>query len=221
MITELNKVQQLVVPGHKIDVSEYRIRNFRMHSALENLSRLCLFIIECDSNNTVTKVTPRNARQIISQWSMIKDEFQFALDHNDTPTGSYEFAYQLLFLHQSQIQKVRNVKMKRVVGEMFNLFQVMMSIDSANTQQFVDLDDAAVIKEAFCVVDDVIARWLGDGTFGDLGLKAPDFSCLGEIIPDVDGDYAQIIEPSPVMPDPMLPDVPDLDQPKAESRVGK
>jgi len=221
MITELNKIPQQVVPGHKIDVSEYKVRNYRLHSPLESLSRLTLFICECDSNNTVTKVTPRNARQIICQWELVKDEFQFALDHNDTPTGSYEFAYQILLLHQSQIQKIRNVKMKRVVAELFNLSQVILSLDSSKTQQFVDLDDAAVVREAFNVVDDVIARWLGDGTFGDLGIKAPAMECLGEVIPDVDGDYAQIIEPSPLMPEPMLPDVPDIEQPKPESRIGK
>lgn len=213
MITELNKIPQAIYAGHKIDVSDYKIRNYRMHSAMESLARLQLFICECDSNNTVSKVTPRNARQIIKAWDVVKEEFEFALSHNDTPTGAHEFEYSVLLLHQTQIAKIRNTKMKRVVAELFNLSQVMLSIDSANTQQFVDLDDADQIMEAFKVVDDVIKRWLGDGTFDNLGKKVPAFTCLGQVVPDVDSDYAAIMEPSWVRPDPKLPDVPDLDAP--------
>jgi hypothetical protein len=217
MITELQVMPQEVLPGHKIMVTEYQIRNYRMHASLEGLSRLTLYTLECDSNNTVTKVTPRNARAILAQWSVVKDEFEFALAHNDTPTGSYEMGYKVNLLHQTQIQRVRNVKMKRVITELFNLAQVLMSVDSANTQGYIAPDDEATVKETFRVVDDVIARWLGDGTFGNLGKTAPAFEILGDIVPNESGSYAVMMEPSAIRPMGQLPDVPDLEQTNRES----
>jgi hypothetical protein len=217
MITELNKIPQDVMPGHKIDVAEYKIRNYRMHGTLESLSRLSLFVLECDSNNTVTKVTPRNARQILSQWELVKNEFEFGLKHNDSPHGAYEMAYTILLLHQTQIQRVRNIKMKRVIAELYNLAQVLMSVDSANTQTYVDGVDSDTVKEAFKVVDDVMMRWLGTGQIGNLGTTAPAFEILGDIVPNEVGSYAQMLEPTAIRPEGMLPDVPDLLQPNKES----
>jgi len=221
MITELKILPMTVTPGHKIEVAEYAIRNYRMHGTLEALSRLTLFMLECDSNNTVTKVTPRNARQILTQWDLIKDEFAFGMTHNDSPTGAYELAYKILFLHQTQIQRIRNVKMKRVVAELYNLFYVIMSMDSSHTQQYIAADDADTVRETFRVVDDVMRRWLGIGQEGNLGTRAPAFEILGDIVPNETLSYAEVIEPSPVRPSPFIPDVPDIDQANNESlKVG-
>jgi hypothetical protein len=217
MITELNPMPQEVMPGHKIDVVEYQIRNYRMHASLESLSRLTLYVLECDSNNTVTKVTPRNAKQILSQWDLTKNEFEFALTHNDSPHGAYEMAYTIYLLHQTQIQRIRNVKMKRVIAELYNLAMVMLSADSANTQSFVDGVDIDTVKETFKVVDDVMVRWLGNGQSGNLGTTAPAFEILGDIVPNEVGSYAEVLEPSAIRPKGMLPDVPDLLQPNRES----
>lgn len=210
MITELNKVDAAIVGGKKVDVVQYSIRNYRLHQVLEQMSRLFLFCLECDSNNTSSKARPRDVRGIVNQWQIVKDEFKFSMDHNDFPNGSHEYAFKINMLDQKEIQKIRNVKMKRIVSEMFNTARVLLSVDSANTQGFIAEEDALDVNQMFVLVDDVLARWIGAGKdTTDTGLMAPAYEVLGTVVPDVDGDYAQIMEPSSTMPIPKLPDTPD------------
>ncbi len=211
MITELKKVDAEIVGGRQIDVVDYRVRNYRLHQVLEQMSRLFLFCLECDSNNTNSKAKPRDVRGIVQQWKIVKDEMAFSIAHNDFPTGSHEYAFQVVLLDQKEIQKIRNVKMKRIVSEMFNTARVILSVDSANTQGYIAAEDATDIMQMFTLVDDVLARWIGEGKdSSDTGLIAPAYEILGELRPDVDSDFAQILEPSSGMPMPKLPDVPDV-----------
>lgn len=211
MITELNKVDAEITGGRKIDVVEYNIRNYRLHQVLEQMSRLFLFCLECDSNNTNSKARPRDVRGIVAQWQIVKDEMAFSMAHNDFPNGSHEYAFKINMLDQKEIQKVRNVKMKRIISEMFNTARVLLSVDSSNTQGFIAQEDADDITQMFTLVDDCLARWIGAGKdTADTGLMAPAYEILGQTIPDVDGDYAQIIEPGSGMPAPKLPDTPDV-----------
>jgi len=211
MITELNKVDAAIVAGSKINVVEYNVRNYRLHQVLEQMSRLFLFLLECDSNNTSSKARPRDVRGIVSQWKIVKEEMEFSMAHNDFPNGSHEYAFRVMMLDQKEIQKVRNVKMKRIISEMFNTARVIVSVDSANTQGFIAQEDANDILQMFTLVDDVLERWIGAGTdTSDTGLIAPAYEALGELRPDVDGDYASIMEPSSSLPLPKLPDVADV-----------
>lgn len=212
MITELNRVDAEIVGGVKVDVVEYNIRNYRIHNSLEQMSRMLLFCLECDSNNTSSKNLPSDTRKILSQWEIVKSEFEFGMAHNDVPTGSHEYAYKISIPSGKEIQKIRNVKMKRVVTEVFNTARVMLSLDSANSQGYVAAEDAADIRKMFDVTDACFARWIGDGSEGSLGLVAPAYEKLGEVQPDVHGDYAQILEPSRGMPAPKLPDTADTDK---------
>jgi len=209
MITELKKVDPEIKGGIQIEVVDYRIRNYRLHNSLEQMSRLLLFCLECDSNNTSSKNLPSDTRKILSQFEIVKSEFEFGMAHNDVPTGSYEYAYTVVLPSGKEIQKIRNVKMKRVVTEIFNTARVMLSLDSANSQGFVAQEDAKDIRLMFAVTDACMARWIGKGEGEDLGLIAPAYEKLGEIRPDVDSDYAQILEPSARMPLPKLDDVAD------------
>lgn len=213
MKTELNEVDAQIIGGAKIDVVKYAIRNYRLHQVLEQCSRLFLFCLECDSNNTNSKVTPRDSRKVLAQWQILKDEFAFSMAHNDYPTGSHEYAYCVYLLDQKEIQRVRNVKMKRIVSEMFNACRVILSCDSAKTQGSIAVEDALDVQEMFKVVDDCLARWIGDGANHDsVGITPPAYENLGEVVPlDVDGDYAQIMEPSKGSPLPKLPDTGDLE----------
>ena len=62
----------------------------------------------------------------------------------------------------------------------------------------------------FGLVDDCLDRWIGKGVdTNDTGILAPAFEVLGELRPDVDSDYAAIMEPSRALPKPKLPDVQD------------
>jgi len=209
MITELKKVDPEVTGGVQVEVVDYRIRNYRLHNALEQMSRLLLFCLECDSNNTASKNLPSDTRKILQQWDICKGEFEFGMEHNDVPTGSHEYAYTMVIPSGKEIQKIRNVKMKRVVTEIFNTARVMLSLDSANSQGYVADVDATDIRTMFDVTDACFTRWIGDGQPGSLGLDAPAYEKLGEIRPDVDSDYAQVLEPSRAMPMPKLDDVAD------------
>jgi len=210
VITELNKVEAEIVGGKKIDVVEYQIRNYRLHQILEQLSRLLLFCVECDSNNTSSKARPRDVRGILAQWTIAKDELAFSMDHNDYPNGSHEYAFSVVMLDQRTIMKIRNVKIKRIVSEMFNCMRVILSVDSSNTQGFIAQEDADDVIMMFKLVDDCLARWIGEGKdITDTGIIAPAYEILGLLSPDVDLDYASILEPSAGVPLPKLPDTPD------------
>jgi hypothetical protein len=63
----------------------------------------------------------------------------------------------------------------------------------------------------FEIVDAKMLRWLGDGSLQLTGRNVPAFEEIGEIVPDVDADYAAILEPSRSMPKPKLPDVQDTE----------
>lgn len=211
MITNLREVDPQITPGREIEVVAYNVRNYRLHNSLEQITRLLFFCLECDSNNTNSKSIPTEVSKVLSQWAIAKDEFEFGIANNDLPIATHEYAYKVYLPTGIEIQKVRNVKMKRIVTEIFNTARVMLSVDSAGAQAFIDTaTDAEDIRKMFSVTDATLARWVGDGTQGDTGFDAPAYERLGTMLPDVDGDYAQILEPSSDMPAPKLPDVKDL-----------
>jgi hypothetical protein len=210
MITELNKVSAEVVGGRKINVVEYHIQNYRLHQVLEQIARLFLFLLECDSNNTASKIRPRDARRILGQWTVAKDELVFGMEHNDLPSGIYEYGFVVNMPEGKEIQKIRNVKIKRIYSEMFNAARQILSVDSAKTQSFVAAEDHGDIMEWFNTVDLCLARWIGDGSEGDTGIVVPAYEELGVVSPDVDSDYAAVNEPSSTVPLAKLPDVSDV-----------
>lgn len=212
MQTELNNVEPQIVGGRKIDTWDYRVRNFRLHTVLEQASRLFLFLLECDSNNTNSKAIPSDVREIRAQFELMTSEFDFSTmeEHNDGVQASHENAYLIKIIDTKEIARVRNVKMKRIVTELFRSVQVITSVDSANTQAYIDPTDQARVRRTFATVLAAMDRWIGKGEGpADTGVYAPDFGILGEVIPDVDGDWAQTLEPSKSMPQPSLPDSPD------------
>lgn len=212
MITELNNVPAPTIGGRKIETNVYKLRNYRTHNSLEQVARLLLFCLECDSNNTSSKNLPSDTRKIQGQWKIVKDEFEFGMEYNDLPKGSHEYAYQISIPSGMEIQRIRNVKMKRITVEIWNTARFMLSMDSANSQAYVAPEDAVDVRKLFAATDATFARWIGTGEdAGNTGLSAPAYEELGEIQPDVDGDYAQILEPSANVPSPKLPDVPDTE----------
>lgn len=210
MITELNVVNPNVQPGQKIDVVEYHIQNYRLHQVLEQIARLFLFLLECDSNNTSSKIRPRDARRIIGQWNVAKEELIFGMQHNDLPSAIYEYGFVINLPDGKEIQRIRNVKIKRCYTEMFNAARQILSVDSAKTQGFVADEDHSDIMLWFNTVDDCLSRWIGDGTEANTGIVVPAYEELGIVAPDVDSDLATINEPSSANPVPKLPDVPDV-----------
>lgn len=214
MITNLNIVDPEIVPGAQIDVVQYRIRNFRLHGLMENLSRLLVAIVELQSNDSSATVVPSDARDILAQFTICKDDLDFAVEVNDAPVGSYQHAFVTLFLNQKEVQRVRNIKIKSVVKDLWMFGMVVLGCDSAKTQNFVSVGDVAKIRRAIEVADKSLARWIGTGEDQDnLGVEAPAFESLGELLPDVDADFAQKLEPSKTIPQSMLDDVADTTGP--------
>jgi hypothetical protein len=210
MITELVKVDAMIIGGRKIDVVDYKLQNYRLHQVLEQMSRLFLFLLECDSNNTSSKMKPRDARGILRQWAIAKEELVFSMSFNDLPDGIYEYGFSISLPDQKEIQKIRNVKVKRIYSEMFNCARQILSTDSSKTQGFIAIEDHADIMQMFTCVDACLARWIGDGSDAEnVGIMAPAYEELGVIVPDVDSDYASINEPSASAPVSKLPDTPD------------
>jgi hypothetical protein len=209
MITELNLVPANVVGGRKINVVEYHIQNYRLHQVLEQLARMFLFLLECDSNNTSSKIRPRDARRILGQWNVAKDELVFGMDHNDLPSGIYEYGFVVNMPEGKEIQKIRNVKIKRIYAEMFNAARQILSVDSSKTQSFVAAEDHEDIMAWFNTVDQCLERWIGDGSESNTGILVPAYEELGVVSPDVDSDYAAMNEPSADVPLTKLPDTSD------------
>ena len=149
MIHELDIVDAEIVPAIKTKVVEYNVRNYRMRDMLEMSSRLLLYMVHCDSNNTNATVIPSDARVILDQWAVVKEEFAFSLDFNDAPKGSHEYAYHMYFLEGREIQAVRNVAVKTVIAEVFNAVRVMISVDYASTQGYIDAVDQKKINRMF------------------------------------------------------------------------
>lgn len=210
MITQLEKVDPAVVGGQTINVVEYRLQNYRLHQILEQMSRMFLFLLECDSNNTSSKVRPRDVRKIIAQWVIAKDELTFSMEHNDLPDGIYEYGFSICFPEGKEIQRIRNVKIKRIYTEMFNCARQILSTDSAKSQGYIAREDYLEMMEMFTCVDACLARWIGTGADVDsTGIVVPAYEELGVIQPDVDSDYAAINEPSSTTPPAKLGDAPD------------
>lgn len=215
MITELEEVPPEIVGGRKVQVVYSNLRNFRMHQSLEQLSRLLIYCLECDSNNTSSKALPSDVRYMRRQWQIVKDEFEFAAlpENNDQPRGNYEMAHKVALPFQKEVARIRNVKVKRVVAELVNLAELMLGVDSANTQNSIADEDAGSIRSNFGLVDRVMQIWLGGGKdFSDTGLQAPAYEILGKVEPDVDADWREVLEPSKDLPRPQYPDVADLPQ---------
>ena len=210
MITELNIVDPDIVPGAQIDVVQYNIRNFRLHGMMESLSRLLVAILELQSNDSSATVVPSDVRDVMAQFKIIKDDLTFAVEVNDAPLGSYQHAFACLFLSQKEVQRIRNIKVKSVTKDLWVLGMVILGCDSAKTQNFISNPDAAKVARALEVCEKSMVRWIGTGEDADnLGLNAPAFEVTGELLPDVDADWAQKLEPSKTIPKSMLADVAD------------
>jgi hypothetical protein len=176
---------------------------------MENLSRLLIAVVELQSNDTSSTIVPSDARDILAQFNICKEDLAFAVDVNDAPVGSYQHAFVTLFLNQKEVQRIRNIKIKSVVKDLWMFGMVVLGCDSAKTQNYVSKSDNEKITRAIEVASKSLARWIGTGEADSLGVDAPAFESLGELLPDVDADFAQKLEPSKTIPASMLDDVPD------------
>jgi hypothetical protein len=212
METTLNVRDPEIVGGHEIDVTVNNTRNPRLHRFAEQLSRLNLFMLESDSNNMSSKVKPSDVRTIRALYDYAKETFLFqvAEENNDMPTGSYEFAYQILQTHQQEIQRVTNPKIREMLAETWDLMNVCLSVDSANSQGYVAAEDIETIETRIEFVDRVFDRLIGKGEdLSDTGVFIPALEMIGRVRPSLTNDFAKKCEPSKRLPLSRHRDVPD------------
>ncbi len=210
MITELEVVPHNITPARKMQVQEYKINNFHIHSCLTQLSRLMLGQMENQTNNMTGEIVPRDASALNTGFAAYKATLQFALDHNDPPSGAHEHGYSVLIPTQNEIMKMPNTKAKMVVQHIDRLASIFYSSDSANTNGNIGKQSEADIVKQTLICEDAMALWIGGGADNnDVGMMIPVFKHLGELQPDVDYDKGSIAEPTADRPTSGRPDVPD------------
>ena len=205
MITTLKEVDPQIVDDKEIEVVSNNIRNPRLHRCLEQMSKLCLYVLKCDSNNTNGTVKPSDSAKIRAAWDVVKDEVKFNTqeENNDLPGSDYEFAYMIYTPDQKEIRRINNTKTQNVVAEICTCIEHCLSVDSARTQGYTKPEDVATIQQRLDFVDRVMDRWIGKGTsMTDTGLSMPSYPGLGKIQPDIDGDWATKLEHSKELPMP-------------------
>lgn len=215
MITELIVKQAEIQGGRQISTDMYDTKNQTLHLCALPLSKLLIFCLECDSNNTTRTIVPRDSVIINAQLGAFKEELDFSKTVINQPPTRLEHTYKILIPTQIEMKKFTNAKIERVALSIHNLLLVMMSVDSGGTKNFVELADAKDILASYEVCIKVIAKWIGTGKEGeaegswDTGLQLPPLIEIGRLQPDMDLDAASTNEPSADVGDLHRPDAPD------------
>jgi hypothetical protein len=114
-------------------------------------------------------------------------------------------------VHQQEIQRITNPKMREVVQELWDCQNIILGLDSANTPGYVSPDQKAKVLKWFDFVTRDMDRIIGKGTtLADTGRHYPSLELLGRIRPSLTMDYAEMLEPTKDMPKTAFPDVGDL-----------
>jgi len=215
METRLNIKKSAIIGGREIDVDFVNTKNQTLHLCALPLSKLLLFLIECDSNNTTRTIVPRDSRIINMQMKAFKEELIFSTTKLDQPMGRYDKVYKILIPTEVELKKFPNAKIERVAMAILNLLNVMMQVDSSGAKTYVDLSDRKDIEKSFNVALAVVAKWIGTGDKvkdkdeWETGYDVPAFIEVGRIVPDSDADAAQVHEPSADIGPLGRPDAPD------------
>lgn len=209
-VTNLKEVAHPTVPGREIAVHVFKVDNFRLHAALQMLSRLILAMVESQTNNQKGEIVPRDVSAVRTGWEAFKTAFKFALDHNDPPSAAHEFGYKISLPSGIEIQKVPNIKTKMIIMDLNHLAEIIMSSDSANSSANIAPQSQADIETQIGIAEDCMDLWYGKGKDNsDVGQAVPIFKHLGTLVPDLDSDFREVREPSADAPDTGRPDVID------------
>lgn len=221
METELTISEPPVVPGKKIKAYRYKLAAFRLHKMLEQVSRMQIALIECDSNNTSSEVTARDSRNFIIALASIRREWEFAIKHKDAPVGTREYIYQIALVEPGTVQRMKNQKLKSVALELQNFGHVCLGSQAADTQVWVGNPSETDLGKALGIVEEVANAELGTGKetddstedkpVFDTGALVPDYSYVGELKPPPHEEAVIMREPSSDAQPPNIPDVPDVE----------
>jgi len=212
MKTELIVTTPTAIGGSKILTEEFSIRNARLHTPLEKISRLMIAMVESRSNNATASVSPREIRSFRLQWKNISDDFTFAFENNDLPSGSHELGFMICLPHQKHILSMKNLKLRGCVAEFYKVWDAFVTLDSAHLETVISPENKESILQLIAFMDKVLDREIGTGTNEDsLGRVVADNAHLGELTPALNSNFCVRLEPSAEMPMPPIPDVPDTD----------
>jgi hypothetical protein len=199
-------------------MDRFHIKNFRMHKMLAELSRILLFCLESDSNNSSAQVVARDSRNVQSALSSIEKELGYLETYRDAPMGTIEHSYSILLPKLSEIQRMNNRPMQCVAQELMNFGKVLIFNDSSQQQQWIGEGPNSDVRDSLSTVKTIVAETIGTGqpsedhaTGYEVGPKHADYSRLGMLKPDVDMDSVSKAEPrvGSVIP-PKVPDSPDV-----------
>lgn len=218
MKTELEVSSPQPIAGMKIAMDLFNLKNFRMHKMSTDISRILLFILESDSNNSSAQVVARDARNVQLALAAVEKEFGYLKNYRDSPMGILERGYTVLLPKASEVQRMNNRPMQCVAQEILNFANVVVFNDSSQQQQWSGAGPTADIEDALNTLKTIIAETIGSGALDqdhpsgyNVGPQHADYSRLGTLVPDVDLDKVTLAEPrvGEVAP-PRVPDTPDL-----------
>ena len=213
MKTELEIVEPVINPGHKIQVGSYSVRNYLIHQVCEPIAQLMLGLIESDSANTSAQNSARETRNVWKGWQLVKLEWEQAKEFRDAPHPLLEDAFDVLVPTVNEVMTIGNVKVKRLVQQLRHLVLVLIGMDSSNAQTWVGSGDITEVEILLAQAEKVIKTYFGTGAADkgafDTGVEAPRYT-YGQLSPDVDRNAATHFEPSSAQPASPVKDVADL-----------
>ena len=133
MKTEVEVVDHQIEAGQALKAQRFEVNNFHIHSCLTQLSRSMAACAEAQTSNMYSEVVPRDVAALQVAWATFKQTFDFALMHNDPPSGSHEDIYPLWIPSKNQIMSCPNEKMKIVLLHLYRLCDVMSSCEAAKS----------------------------------------------------------------------------------------
>lgn len=211
MVTNLREIPHATQPGRTIDVQAYHTSNLRVANLLDAISREMISMVEIESNNLNGELVPRNVSSINVGFAFIEALWQDAQDHNDPPTPSHEFRQKISCPAPHVIMGMPNTKLRMVCKEYKNLFEILVSVDSAKSKGNVSTGSSNKIQAALDMTKAIMQKYLGSGADNaSVGITVPVYGHIGTLIPDIDHDVIETLEPSQDQPHAGRPDVQDL-----------
>lgn len=217
MITNLKVDSPVPVAGMEISCNKFDIKHFRLHKMLSELTRMIMFLLESDTNNSAAQVVARDSRTVSLGFTAIEKEWEFAQKYRNAPLGTLEQGYSIVLPKPSEVQRMKNRPAQCAAQELMNLANVLIFNDSSTQQQWVGEGPARDIQDALDTAKEIVTSELGTGaadeghpTGYDVGSEHADYSRLGELKPDIDLDRVSIAEPSVTNRPPRVVDTPDI-----------
>lgn len=215
MKTELQIVEQPVVPGQKIQVTKLSVRNYLVHQVCEPLVQMLLGLVEADSSNSAGQASAREVRNLWKGWGLVKLEWNQAKQFRDAPHAVHEEEFYLLMPTMNEVLTVSNVKSKRLAQQLHHLVRVLIGTDSAKMQTWIGPGDIESVELLLSQAETVLTTYFGTGAGDagkgfDTGVQAPEYA-FGQLIPDIDLDEGTMHEPGSLRPQAPVADVADTE----------